>query len=203
MKPYKHLTKVTKRLLAAVTLTVAGISCAGAQTVALKSNMIYDATATVNLGIEFGLAPQWSLDLSGNLNAWDINGHKWKHWLAQPEARYWFCDAIVGHFVGIHALGGQYNFGRLDFGGFKLPGSDLSLLKDRRYQGWFAGLGVAYGYSWVLGKHWNIEAELGIGWAYTRFDTFPCTVCGQAISRNSVHNYVGPTKLALNIVYVF
>ena len=176
---------------------------ASAQQFGLKTNLLYDATATVNLGAEMRVAPRWSIDVSGNLNAWSINNHKWKHWLVQPEARYWFCDATAGHFVGAHLLVGQYNIGNIDMGDFKFLGTNLAGLKDHRYQGWFVGAGVAYGYTWILGRHWNLEAELGIGWIHTRFDKYPCTKCGTKIYSDRVHNYVGPTKLALNLVYIF
>jgi hypothetical protein len=62
---------------------------------------------------------------------------------------------------------------------------------------------VAYGYAWNLGKHWNLEAEIGIGYAYTRFDRFSCKGCGQKIENDKEHHYVGPTKAALNLVYLF
>ena len=169
-----------------------------AQDFALKTNLVSDAALSPNLGFEVGLAPRWSLDVSGQLNAWPVNGHKWKHWLVQPEARYWFCDAITGHFVAVHALGGQYNV--MDF---KFLGTDFGKLKDHRYQGWFAGAGIAYGYSWLINKHWNIEAELGIGWIYTRYDKFECACCGRKVERDRPHNYFGPTKAAINLVYVF
>lgn len=61
---------------------------------------------------------------------------RWKHWLVQPEARYWFCDRFSGHFLGFHAHGGQYNVGGLK-NGIKFLGSDFSKLSDARYQGWF------------------------------------------------------------------
>ena len=65
---------------------------ASAQKVALKTNLLYDATATVNAGIEIGLAPRWTLDISGNFNDWTMShNRKRKHWLVQPEARYRFC----------------------------------------------------------------------------------------------------------------
>ena len=99
-------------------------------------------------------------------------------------------------------MGGQYNVGGLDLD-FKLLGTDFSQLKDSRYEGWFVGAGISYGYTWILNKHWNLEAELGIGWAYTRSDKFPCTRCGRKLESGRVHNYVGPTKAAINIVYVF
>ena len=38
-----------------------------AQKVALKSNLLYDATTTMNLGLEFGLARKWTLKTSAPL----------------------------------------------------------------------------------------------------------------------------------------
>ena len=176
---------------------------ASAQKVALKTNLLYDATATVNAGIEIGLAPRWTLDISGTFNDWTMShNRKWKHWLVQPEARYWFCERFSGHFIGIHAHGGEYNFGNLK-NGIKFLGSDFSKLTDNRYQGWYVGGGLSYGYAWILGKHWNLEAELGIGYIYTRFDKYPCAECGEKIEEDASHHYFGPTKLALSIVYLF
>ncbi len=171
--------------------------------VAVKTNLLYDATLTPNLGVEIGLAPKWSLDISGNFNGWTLeNGRRWKHWLAQPEARYWFCDRFSGHFLGFHALGGQYKFGGWKHG-FNILDNRCNDLRIQRHQGWYAGPGVAYGYTWILAKHWSLEAELGVGWAYTRYDVYPCGNCGTKIAEKKVHNYVGPTKAAINLIYVF
>ena len=192
---------VKKRLsvLALACFTLIG---ARGQNVALKTNLLYDATLTVNAGLEVGLAPRWSLDLSGNYNGWKVNEHKWKHWLAQPEARYWFCDRFAGHFLGFHALGGQYNFGNIK-NSLNFLGTDFSELTDYRHQGWFAGAGVAYGYSWILGRHWNLELELGVGYVYTRYDVFECAGCGKKVEEDKPHHYVGPTKAAISLVYEF
>lgn len=192
-----------KRIIMLMAIVIGGASQAvRAQDVAIKTNLVADGLLSPNLGIEIALAPKWSLDVSGQLNAWTLsNDRRWKHWMVQPEARYWFCEALGGHFIGIHAMGGQYNVGNID-AGFKFLGTDFSRLKDHRYQGWFAGLGVAYGYSWLLGKHWNLEAELGLGWMYTRFDRFECAGCGRRVGEGH-HNYVGPTKVAVSIAYVF
>lgn len=43
------------------------------QKVAIKSNLLYDVTATVNAGIEVGLAPKWTFDLSANYNGWTFH----------------------------------------------------------------------------------------------------------------------------------
>ena len=188
--------------LATLLLFLIALLPAHGQDVALKTNLLYDAVLTPSIGVEVGVAPKWTIDLSGQLNAWKVNNHLWKQWVIQPEGRYWFCQRFAGHFVGAHVLGGQFNFGNWKHG-FDFLGSDFSRLKDMRYQGWGAGAGVAYGYAWPVHPHWNIEAEIGLGWIYTRYDSYPCSECGSKVADNKAHNYVGPTKLALNIVYIF
>ena len=190
-----------KRVLCLLIFSLALCGTARSQDVALKTNLLADATLSPNLGLEFGLAPRWSLDLTGEFNGWTVNERKWKHWLVQPEARYWFCDHFAGHFLGLHAIGGQYNFGNIR-NGVSFLGSDFSRLTDYRYQGWAVGAGIAYGYSFILGRHWDLELEIGVGYMYTQFDKFECKDCGKKID-TSDHHYFGPTKAAVNLVYVF
>lgn len=174
-----------------------------AQDFALKSNLVADGLMNINFGAEVGIAPRWTIDVSGEFNGWTLShGRRWKHWAVQPEGRYWFCDRFAGHFVGIHAHGGQYNIGGFD-GKYNLFGTDARKLKNSRYEGWFVGAGVAYGYAWILGRHWNLEGEIGVGYSYTHFDRYRCAGCGKKLENNKSHNYVGPTKAAVNLVYTF
>lgn len=174
-----------------------------AQNVGVKTNLFSDGFLSPNLGIEIGLSRRWTLDVSGQFNGWILSHERrWKHWAVQPEARYWFCDRFSGHFLGLHVHGGQYNLGGFD-GLVDLFGTDARKLKDTRYQGWFAGVGVGYGYAWVLGRHWNLEGEIGVGYSYTRYDRFRCTGCGKKIETDRPHHYIGPTKVAVNLVYLF
>jgi hypothetical protein len=172
-----------------------------AQDWAIKTNIVYDATATVNLGVEIGIAPKWTLDISGNFNAWSKNeATKWKHWLAQPEARYWFCDRLSRHFIGVHAITGAFNLGGIN-NNISFLGSDFSVLKDMRYQGYAYGGGVAYGFAFMLSKYINLELEAGVGYAYLDYEIFNCSGCGRKEGRDN-HHYVGPTKAAVNLVFV-
>lgn len=174
-----------------------------AQDFAVKTNLLYDATATINLGAEYKLAPKWTVDLSGNYNNWNFShGRRWKHWFLQPEARYWLCESFGGHFLGLHMQGGKFNIGNLD-NGLAFLGTHFSKLSDERYQGWFLGMGLGYGYSWILNRHWNVEAELGFGYNFTKSDRYPCADCGDKIESGKKHHYMGPTKAALNLVYQF
>lgn len=174
-----------------------------AQEVAIKTNVIADGLLNPNLGIEVGVAPKWSVDVTGELNAWNMShDRRWKHWYVMPEARYWLCDRLSGSFFAFHAFGGQYNIGGFD-GKWNMLGTDARKLKDHRYQGWYVGAGVGYGYAWSLARHFNIEAEIGVGWSYTRYDRYRCVGCGKKEESDKSHNFIGPTKAALNLVYVF
>lgn len=173
------------------------------QKVAVKTNLLYDATATINAGVEVTLAPRWTLDVSGNFNGWVLSHERrWKHFLVQPEARYWLCDRFAGHFLGVHLHGGTYNVGGLD-NNISFLGTDFSQLSDHRFQGWFLGAGVGYGYAVVLGTHWNLEMEIGVGYAYSRYDKFRCAGCGRKVEEDRPHNYFGVTKAAVSLVYIF
>lgn len=192
--------KIKKTLLLLAFIAGASVMARG-QHVAVKTNLLYDAAVNANFGVEVGLAPRWSFDLSGDYNRWTINEHKWKHWFVQPEIRYWFCEHFVKHFIGLHAIGGQYNLGNIPLD-FRLLGSDFSKLRDHRYQGWGIGGGIAYGYALPFNSHWNMEFEIGFGYVYLNFDKFECKDCGKKVGDGD-HHYVGPTKAAVNLVYVF
>lgn len=83
-----------------------------AQKIALKSNLLYDATTTMNLGLEFGLARKWTLDVPVNYNPWKPdNGRRLRHWGVQPEVRYWFCESFRRTFIGVHGHYADFNVG--------------------------------------------------------------------------------------------
>lgn len=198
---YFVYVKWGKALFALVCLAVAVSSFA--QTTGLKTNLLYDATATFNVGAEVAIGHHYSVDVSGNYNPWTWKDNtKWKHWLVQPELRYWTCSPFAGHFFGLHAIVGQFNIGNIDIG-LKIPGTDFSNLKDHRYQGWAAGAGVAYGYALPLARHWNIEFEIGAGAIYTKADSFECDVCSRPTAQNIKKLRPMLTKAAISIVYLF
>lgn len=175
------------------------------QKVAVKTNLLYDATSTLNLGFEFGLSKKWTLDVSGNYNPWEFGeNRKMKHWLVQPEMRYWLCEKFNGHFFGLHAHGGQYNWGGMLPWGFrngKMFGIENRNIQEHRYEGWLVGAGLSYGYQWILGKRWSLEASLGIGYAYLDYTKYKCEKCGEKIG-DGHKNYFGPTKAAVSIIYI-
>ena len=190
--------------LAAALFLSGNIQKASAQGFAIKTNLLFDATAPLNLGVEMGLAPHWTFDLSGNYHPWDLPSKPmFRHAMLQPELRYWFCDRFSRHFVAVHGIGGIYNVANLPTAGDKFFGKDLTPLSQYRYQGWFAGAGVAYGYDFILGEHWNLELEVGIGYIYSEYDKYECEKCGLQLAYREPVKFFGLTKAAVNFVYLF
>ncbi|MFV0418571.1 MAG: DUF3575 domain-containing protein [Dysgonomonas sp.] len=159
---------------------------------ALKSNALYWVATTPNIGIEFGLTQKLTLDVSLNYNPWKFSDNKkMKHWLIQPELRYWICERFNGHFFGVHTHYAGYNMG-----GIKLLG-----LENYRYQGNLFGGGISYGYHWILGNQWSVEASVGLGYAHLDYDKYECEKCGSKI-KSDTNSYWGPTKASISIIYV-
>ncbi|GAE84234.1 hypothetical protein JCM10512_2563 [Bacteroides reticulotermitis JCM 10512] len=167
------------------------------QDITVKTNLLYDVTTTFNLGAEFRLSKHFTLDVPLNYNPWTFSDNKkLKHIMVQPELRYWLCESFYSHFFGFHALYSHYNMGGLD-----LPGGVLCTLKDYRYQGDMYGMGLSWGYQWVLSRRWSLEASIGMGYIHMEHDKYECKTCGDKIGK-SKHEYLGPTKVALNLIYV-
>jgi len=77
-----------KRLILGIFLVVwwcGNLVCA--QDIAVKTNLLYWATSTPNIGFEFGLGKRTTLDLVGGYNPWTLNkddNKKIKHWMVMP-----------------------------------------------------------------------------------------------------------------------
>lgn len=158
-----------------------------AQSFAVKTNLLYWATLTPNVSIEAKLSKQFTTDLQAAYNPFTLqDGKKLKFWLVQPELRYWFCDAFEGHFLGVHLHAAQF---------YAIP-------KDKVYDGYLAGGGLTYGYNWILSPRWNLEALIGVGYAHLWYKESPnidCIKCHE----DKTKDYIGPTKVALTVSYIF
>ncbi|MFC4666135.1 DUF3575 domain-containing protein [Falsiporphyromonas endometrii] len=190
------MKKITQ-LLMVIMLFACATTMVKAQKVGLKTNFLYWATTTPNLGVEMALGNKWTLDLNGGYNGWEFdNNKKFKHFSVLPEVRYWTCEAFNGHFFGLHGLVSEYNVGNID-----LNIKPFDKLKGYRYEGWAYGVGLTYGYQFVLSKHWNLEASISGGYVHTTYDKFNCEKCGKKIDEDS-KNYFGPTKATISIIYL-
>lgn len=171
---------------AMVAACVICVDRATAQKVAVKTNMIHAAALTPNLAVEIGTGKKTSLDLYGGYNWFDLrDSKKWKHWIVQPEFRWWFCERFNGSFIGVHLHGGEFNVGGV---------GPFTTIKNNRYEGYYYGAGVSYGHQWILGNRWGFELELGLGYARMEYEKYGCRRCSPMTDEGH-YNYFGPTKI--------
>lgn len=183
--------------------------------VALKTNVLYDLALAPNIEVEvpLGRNARWSL-LAETTWLWWRFGHNPKGEqspyyrsdqrptrhsrelaYAGGELRCWLsprCDdarpVLSGLFVGIYGAAGYYDWEHDSEGD----------------QGECVSAGLSLGYSWPLGRHWNLELSAAAGYVggprrhyEAEFDD------ARLIHRyTSRLNYVGPTKLKLALVWL-
>jgi hypothetical protein len=160
----------------------------------VKTNLLYDAIGTFNLGVEFRTGAKTSLEVPFSWNPWTFSDNrKWKHILVQPEFRFWTHETFRGHFVGLHGHYAYYNIGNL-------PKPFSPNMQEHRFEGWLAGAGLSYGYRWNFNHRWGMEATIGAGYAYLLYDKYECESCGDRLGEYA-KNYFGPTRVGLSLIY--
>ncbi|MBO5310492.1 MAG: DUF3575 domain-containing protein [Bacteroidales bacterium] len=188
-------------------LLFSGISV-NAQRIGVKTNALYLATSTPNIGLEYAFADRFSLELEGGYNPWTLDSDrnmKAKHFLVSPEVRYWFCEAFNGHFIGINANYTLFNLSGVDVPAVFFPSARSAMvledLKNRRSEGWAAGAGLTYGCVWPIARRWNLECTVGLGYWYTDYDKFESRKCG-LFQEHVSHGAFGPTALGISFIYL-
>ena len=163
--------------------------------IALKTNILYWATTTPNMGIEFAVSEKVTLELSGGYNSFKFRSKgnsnpKLMHWSVMPEARYWFCNVFEGTFLGVHGIYSRFNV------------EDIPVINKPEYRskGYAIGGGLNIGHHWAMGKSWGFEMSAGIGALYLNYDKYECGACG-AFKENKDKVYFGPTKCSISFLY--
>lgn len=187
-----------RKLLLLLLIMTAWIGVSHAQHIAIRNNVLYDLTGALSAGVEIPCSQKSSIDVYGSIRPWKREAENvHKHWLTEVQYRYWTCQVMNGFFLGPYAHVGEFNLGNYNL----LPGT-LRVAKNSRYEGWLAGLGFGIGYEYALAKHWNIGAEIGVGYTYINYKAYACERCGK-LKDNDVYHYIGPSRIGLSILYVF
>ena len=84
---------------------------AHAQRISVKTNALYWAVATPNIGAEFRLNRHFTLGIEGLANKLKVGSKLNSRVVAvTPEVRYWFSiRPQAGHFVGLMGMGTDYD----------------------------------------------------------------------------------------------
>ena len=165
---------------------MAGVQIVNAQRVSLKTNGLYWLATSPNLGAELRMSRHFTLNLEAAGNPFTIGGHKMRHASVFPELRYWFAGRPqVQHFAGVMALASVFD---MEF-------------KGNMHQGVAGGLGLTYGYSFVLSKRLSLETTVGLGAVYYKERKYPVnTIKPNSFNHNGIA--LTPTKIGVSIVYI-
>ena len=162
---------------------------AAAQIFAVRADALAALTGTLHLGGEVSVADKWSVEASGYWNPVKSSSLSMNFHAVQLGGRYWFYESFVGHFLGQHLTYADYDLGS----------------RTKRYKGNAYGLGVSYGYAWMLSKRWNIALEAGIGLFHTEDTRRDPTVSDW--EDEYIYRYrrwtLAPTKLEVSFSYLF
>ena len=159
--------------------------------VAVKTNALGLAATVANAGVEVQLGRRWSLDVPVYYSPYDVGERRRARVLAvQPEARFWFCGGMAGHFVGLHT----------HVAGFNVALNDEVRWQDPNHALW--GMGVSYGYAWLLDARgrWGLEATVGAGFAEYTYDCYRNWRNGPRYDRRS-DRYWGVTRAGASVSY--
>ena len=166
--------------------------------VQLHTNIVYDALACPNIGVEIqtdlGLA--WQLDYTGAW--WNNDGrHRYfSNYFFMTEMRYYLAKPVMempyyGHHIGMYGQMATFDF---EFGGKGYMSRDLDFS--------FA-VGLSYGYSKRLSRRWNIDCTVGFGFIHAQYDSYVPQEDGEGYRRTETRrlNFFGPTKVEAKLVY--
>lgn len=170
---------------------------------AIKSNMLYDAALVPNLGAEFYVGSNLSLGANWMYSWWSKkSSHRyWRIYGGDLNARYWFGPAakrkpLTGHHAGIYAGIVTFDF---EWGGTAYMGGQPG--KNIWHRAWL-NVGIEYGYSLPVSRHFNIDFTLGVGYLGGTLEKFKPVEGDYLWESTSRHKWFGPTKAEISIVWL-
>lgn len=161
---------------------------------ALKNNLLYDLALAPNIEVEIPLGRRWSVNAEYKCPWWSMSSKEICYQLLSGgvESRFWLGDRqvrarLTGHFVGVYAEGGIYDF----------------QFKGDGYQGrYYGAAGLSYGYSTQVSRHLAFEFSLGIGYLTTEYQKYTPYEESLIWMSSGKYNYIGPTKAKISLVWL-
>lgn len=163
-------------------------------TLALRTNLLYDALLLPTLGIEWRIDRNIGVRLDGSLSRWGGSAGKvQKMWLLNPEVR-WYLLRDRRFYLGASATYGEYNL-------YGYPLGNL-LRDDTGYQGHLWNAGLSLGYQLRLCRALSVDFNLGLGYTRSEYDSFTL-IDRTRVSRerNRKKSFWGPTQAGISLVW--
>lgn len=149
---------------------------------------------TMNLEAGYGLAQHWTATAGVRYNPFSYGGpevsdiRQAKQRTVSMGTRYWPWHIFSGWW-----LAGKVQYQEYNVGGIR---SRMTTEGDRY------GAGAAFGYTYMLGAHFNVEAGLGMWAGLDNYVTYECPECGRRIEGGRKVFFL-PNDIILTLSYVF
>lgn len=162
-----------------------------AQKFSISTNVVdYANFGTLNLDVSYALAQHWSLVAGVKYNPFSFKDGNMQNRQRSFSvgARWWPWHIFSGFW-----LSSKMQYSEFNVGGIRSP---------QTREGDAYGLGISGGYSYMIGRHINIEAGLGFWGGWRKYVLYDCTRCGATRQRTS-QAFILPNDILLSIAYVF
>ena len=170
------------------------------QSIAVKTNLLYDALTAINLEVEMPIGGQWSAAGELIFPWWLLKQKQYclQSLIGNLECRYWFsdreyCPYMTGWFAGVCAGGGYYD----------------AEWKRRGRQGEFFSAGLSAGYVHQIGRKgdWRMEYSLSAGYMRTQYRKYDSVFDDRHWRLESwetgVNKWFGPTRAKVSLIWMF
>lgn len=162
-----------------------------AQRIALTSNLCEDILLTPNIGVDLVIADRQSITFDTSFSPYKLSQQFYnKRMTLRAGYKYWFNQAFYAHYIGIDAVASS---------------SDVKVGQwNSRDE--YLGVGIGYGYSFIIAKRLNIVPSIGIGLAYGQsYDGYDMMIePGKGVEASSTIGFKPIlTRFAVTLQYVF
>lgn len=164
--------------------------------IAIKTNILFDAALIPNIEIEIPIGKRWSVNTEYMFPWWlsKDNSKAMQMLSGGLEGRLWLGNRnrrniLCGHFLGLYAGGGMYDLRN----------------NSKGYQGeFYIASGISYGYGLGLGRSFNLEFSLGIGYMVTHYRHYYCKEDNSILAwqNDGKYTWIGPTKAKVSLVWL-
>lgn len=181
-----------KRIIVLIVMLSLPLAVKG-QNVAVSTNVMdYAMLGTINAAASVGVSRHWTVDASVKYNPFVFGREGETRQLQQrmisAGARWWPWHAFSGWWIS-----GKAQYQEFCHGGF----SSEQTSEGDRYGG-----NLTAGYSYMLGKHFNLDLGLGMWGGYETYVTYACPHCGSVVDKGDKY-FILPSDIILSLSYIF
>ena len=155
---------------------------------ALRTNLLQWATLTPNIGLEWRIDRNWSVEANAAYTywSWSSGDRRYSVLDLSPEVRRYLGAARRGY-IGLMGQFGNFNYK------FSQTGK----------QGDFYGVGVVGGYQLPVGRCLTLDFGAGIGYVRTDYDKYRRIAGYNVRAGSGTKNYFGLNRLTVGLVWTF